>query len=163
SSEDGSLQVVFNGEIYNHASLRKELVARGHAYASRSDTETILHLYQEEGARCVERLRGMFAFALWDGRRRLLLLARDFLRIKPLYYAERPGELVFASEVKAILAAGVRPALNEDVLPEFLANRYVAGGATFFRGIRALRPGTTLCWSAEQGLVTRRYWRPDRD
>src|SRR6266446_776678 len=106
TNEDGTLWIVFNGEIYNHAFLRQGLEARGHSYRTRSDTESILHLYEEEGERCVERLRGMFAFALWDRARGRLLLARDRLGIKPLYYAITKEELLFASEIKAILAAG---------------------------------------------------------
>src|SRR2546427_12931187 len=109
ANEDGTVWIIFNGEIYNHAALRPELEARGHRYRTRSDTETILHLYEEEGERCVESLRGMFAFALWDRRRRRLLLARDRLRSQPLYYARTGQELLFASEVKAILAAGPLP------------------------------------------------------
>src|SRR6059036_2799212 len=134
-NEDQSCWLVYNGEIYNHAALRPGLEARGHRYRTRSDTETILHLYEEEGDRCVERLQGMFAFALWDRPRGRLLLARDRLGIKPLYYAVTGQELVFASEIKAILAVlpGL-PAFNVDVLPEFLANRYVAGDETFFTG-----------------------------
>src|SRR5437773_9993342 len=136
-NEDGSVWVVFNGEIYNHAELRPWLEARGHRYRSRSDTETVVHLYEEEGERCVERLQGMFAFAVWDRTRQRLLLARDRLGIKPLYYAWTDDELLFASEIKAILAArSVRPTLDEAVLPEFLATRFVAGEGTFFRGIR---------------------------
>src|SRR5207249_3678303 len=139
ANEDGSVWIVYNGEIYNHAVLRPALEARGHRYRTRSDTETILHLYEEEGDRCVERLQGMFAFALWDRGRRRLLLARDRLGIKPLYYASTDGELIFASEIKALLAAGpIQPEFNESVLPEFLATRFVAGEETFFRGIRKL-------------------------
>src|SRR6266496_3650079 len=133
ANEDGTAWITFNGEIYNHASLRPGLVARGHVYRTRSDTETILHLYEEEGDRCVERLSGMFAFAVWDGPKRRLLLARDRLGIKPLYYALNRRELLFASEIKAILAAGVRPELDETVVPEYLANRFVAGERTLFR------------------------------
>jgi asparagine synthase (glutamine-hydrolysing) len=163
SNEDGSVWIVFNGEIYNHAELRPELERRGHRYQSRSDTETILHLYEEEGDACVERLSGMFAFAIWDRRRRRLLLARDRLGIKPLYYAETGRELLFASEIKGVLAAGLRPKLNESVVPEFLANRYVAGEDTFFRGVRRLLPGRTLAWSADAAPAERRYWAlPDR-
>ena len=158
-NEDGSVWVVFNGEIYNHAALRPWLEARGHRYRTRSDTETIVHLYEEEGERCVERLQGMFAFAVWDRARRRLLLARDRLGIKPLYYALTDRELVFASEIKAILASGALPAaLNTAIVPEFLANRYVAGTETFFRGVTKLLPGRTLTWSAEAGLCERRYW-----
>src|SRR2546428_109215 len=160
ANEDETIWIVYNGEIYNHAALRPGLEARGHRYRTRSDTETILHLYEEEQERCVERLRGMFAFALWDRTRKRLLLARDRLGIKPLYYAVTPRELLFASEIKAILAAeSIRPALNETILPEFLATRFVAGEETFFRGVRKLLPGRTLTWSVNDGFHTRRYWR----
>src|SRR5438132_4066095 len=161
--QDGSVWITFNGDIYNHAALRPWLEARGHQYRSRSDTETVIHLYEEEGERCVERLQGMFAFALWDRTRRRILLARDRLGIKPLYYAWSDDELLFASEIKAILAAGsVRPALDEGIVPEFLATRFIAGEETFFRGIRKLLPGRTLSWSPAAGRQERRYWRlPD--
>ena len=160
ANEDETVWITYNGEIYNHAALRPGLEARGHRYRTRSDTETILHLYEEEGDRCVERLRGMFAFALWDQRRGRLLLARDRLGIKPLYYARTENELLFASEIKAILAAGsIRPRLDEQILSEFLATRYVADEDTFFKGIRALRPGRTLSWSPGDGLCERRYWQ----
>jgi len=160
ANEDQTVWIVFNGEIYNHAELRPELEARGHRYRTRSDTETILHLYEEEGERCVERLRGMFAFAVWDRTRRRLLLARDRLGIKPLYYARTDRELLFASEIKALLAASpIRAEFNEAVLPEYLATRFVAGEETFFRGIRKLLPGHTLSWSLADGFRERRYWR----
>ena len=145
ANEDGTVWIVYNGEVYNHADLRPGLEQRGHCYRTRSDTETILLLYEEEGQRCVERLQGMFAFALWDRRRGRLLLARDRLGIKPLYYAWTDHELVFASEIKAILARGsVRPALNEAIVPEFLATgswlgRRPSSGAyaSFFRDARS--------------------------
>ncbi|OLC28317.1 MAG: asparagine synthase (glutamine-hydrolyzing) [Armatimonadetes bacterium 13_1_40CM_64_14] len=160
ANEDESVWVVLNGEIYNHAALRPGLQARGHRYRTSSDTETILHLYEEEGDHCVERLQGMFAFAVWDRPRQRLLLARDRLGIKPLYYAVVDQELLFASEIKAILeASSRRPALNEAILPEFLATRFIAGEDTFFRGIRKLLPGQTLSWSRADGFQTRRYWR----
>jgi asparagine synthase (glutamine-hydrolysing) len=163
TNEDGSLWITYNGEIYNHAALRPVLEAKGHRYATRSDTETILHLYEEEGDRCVEKLEGMFAFAVWDKNRRRLLLARDRLGIKPLYYAVNGDELLFASEIKAILAAGsMRAEFNRGVLPEFLATRFVAGEETFFQGIQKLLPGRTLSWSAEDGLQQRRYWELPR-
>src|SRR5438128_156216 len=159
-NEDGSVWVVFNGEIYNHAKLRPWLEARGHHYRTRSDTETIVHLYEEEGERCVEKLQDMFAFAVWDRPQQRLLLARDRLGIKPLYYALTDRELVFASEIKAILASSaLAPALNRAIVPEFLANRYVAGAETFFRGVMKLLPGRTLTWSAREGVRERRYWR----
>jgi asparagine synthase (glutamine-hydrolysing) len=159
ANEDGRAWIVFNGEIYNHAALRPGLEAKGHLYRTRSDTETILHLYEEEGERCVERLQGMFAFALWDRALGRLLLARDRLGIKPLYYAVSDGELIFASEIKAILHAGLRARLNEAALPELLATRLVAGEETLFRGVRKLMPGHTLTWTAGQGLRPRRYWQ----
>jgi asparagine synthase (glutamine-hydrolysing) len=158
ANEDESVWVVFNGEIYNHAQLRPELEARGHRYRTRSDTETILHLYEEEGERSVERLRGMFAFAIWDRRRQQVLLARDRLGIKPLYYSVTDGELLFASEITALLAAGVRPVLNTAILPEFLATRFVSSEETFFKGIRKLLPGRTFSWSLDRGCRERRYW-----
>jgi asparagine synthase (glutamine-hydrolysing) len=158
SNEDGSVWLTFNGEIYNHADLRPGLEARGHVYRTRSDTETILHLYEELGERVVERLHGMFALAIWDRRRRRLLLARDRLGIKPLYYAISDGELLFASEIKAIVEGGVRPELNRAVVPELLATRYVSGEETLFQGIRKLPPGHTLCWSQDEGFVRRQYW-----
>src|SRR5437016_12016007 len=109
TNEDGNVWITYNGEIYNHAALRPSLELLGHRYRTRSDTETIVHLYEELGERCVERLQGMFAFAVWDRARRRLLLARDRLGIKPLYYASTDRELVFASEIKAILAGGTVP------------------------------------------------------
>ena len=160
TNEDGNVWITYNGEIYNHAALRPSLELRGHRYRTRSDTETIVHLYEELGERCVERLQGMFAFAVWDRARRRLLLARDRLGIKPLYYAFTERELLFASEIKAILAAlTTRPALNEAILPEFLATRFVAGEETFFRGVRKLLPARTLSWTPGEGIRQRRYWQ----
>ncbi len=158
ANEDETVWITFNGEIYNHAALRPGLEALGHRYRTRSDTETILHLYEEEGERCVERLSGMFAFGIWDERKGRLLLARDRLGIKPLYYAVTRDELLFASEIKAILAAGLAPELNDEVLPEYLATRFVSGAETLFRGVKRLEAGRTLLWSREGGLRERRYW-----
>ena len=159
SGEDDRVWITYNGEIYNHAALRPGLVAKGHRYQTRSDTETILHLYEEEADQCVESLQGMFAFALWDRPRQRLLLARDRLGIKPLYYSVTDRELLFASEIKAILAVTPeRPALNHAALPEFLATRYLAGDETFFRGIRKLPPGHVLTWSLAGGPRRQRYW-----
>jgi asparagine synthase (glutamine-hydrolysing) len=164
TNEDDSSWIVFNGEIYNHAVLRREMERVGHRYRTRSDTETILHLYEEYGSSCVDRLQGMFAFAIWDGRQRRLLLARDRLGIKPLYYACTDRELLFASEIKGIVVSGgLKVGFNEAILPEFLANRYVTGTETFYRGISKLLPGHLLEWSAEQGLRIRRYWHPPQE
>jgi asparagine synthase (glutamine-hydrolysing) len=160
SSSSGRTWIVFNGEIYNHPELLPRLRARGHVYKTRCDTETILHLYEESGDGCVESLRGMFAFAIWDRDEERLLLARDRLGIKPLYYALRDDELIFASEIKAILAAGVAAEFDEAVLPEYLATRFVSGEGTFFRGIKKLLPGRVLTWSRDTGAQIRRYWRP---
>ncbi|MBV9839816.1 MAG: asparagine synthetase B, partial [Solirubrobacterales bacterium] len=112
SNEDGTVWITYNGEIYNHAALRAELEDAGHRYRSHTDTETILHLYEQEGPRCVERLQGMFAFAIWDSRRGELFLARDRLGIKPLYYAMPAGGFVFGSEIKALLE---HPAISADL------------------------------------------------
>jgi asparagine synthase (glutamine-hydrolysing) len=157
ASEDERVWIVFNGEIYNHASLRPELEAAGHTYRTRSDTETIVHAYEQWGDRCVERFRGMFAFAIWDVRQRRLLLARDRLGIKPLYWTRVGDRLLFGSEIKAILASGlvaVEP--NEAVLPELLSTRYLSGTETLFKGIHRLLPGHVLVF--ENGAVTTRMW-----
>src|SRR5258705_287673 len=130
SNEDGAVWITYNGEIYNHAALRPGLEAKGHRYQTRSDTETILHLYEEEGDACVEKLQGMFAFALRDRKAQRLLLARDRLGIKPLYYAVNDRELLFASEIKAILAVmSGRPARNPAAGPEFRATRLLPAAA----------------------------------
>ena len=160
SNEDRSIWIVFNGEIYNHAELRPALEARGHRYRTRSDTETILHLYEEEGERAVERLEGMFAFAIWDAPQRKLVLARDRFGIKPLYLARTERELLFGSEIKAILAAMPgRPAMNTAAVPEYLATGYLTGDATLFNGITRLAPAHTLTWTAGAGIEQRRYWQ----
>jgi len=159
SNEDGSLQIVFNGEIYNHADYRPDLMARGHIYFSNSDTETILHLYEEFGGHCVDHLRGMFAFAIWNRRTKEMFIARDRLGVKPLYYVHaEDGSLLFASEIKALLAANaLRPELNSAALPDYLANRSTCDDTTLFRGVRRLLPGHTLRWK-EGRIKIERYW-----
>jgi asparagine synthase (glutamine-hydrolysing) len=158
ANEDDTIWIVFNGEIYNHADLRPELEAAGHRYRTRCDTETIVHAYEQWGDACVERLRGMFAFGIWDSRRRRLLLARDRLGVKPLYWALTNGRLLFGSEIKAVLESGLIPrSANEAALPELLGTRYLSGGATLFKGIHHLEPGHTLVF--EGGAVLKReYW-----
>jgi asparagine synthase (glutamine-hydrolysing) len=158
-NEDGSLHVVYNGEIYNHSDYREGLEARGHTYRTHCDTETILHLYEEKGARCVEDLRGMFAFAVWDSRRRELFIARDRLGVKPLYYVHREdGSLFFASEIKALLEArAARPELNYRVLPDYLANHGASGDETLFEGVRRLPPGHTMLWR-DGRVEIKKYW-----
>ncbi|HKP12338.1 MAG TPA: asparagine synthase (glutamine-hydrolyzing), partial [Blastocatellia bacterium] len=158
-NEDHSLAIVFNGEVYNHSDYRADLEQKGHQYRSHCDTETILHLYEEHGRRCTDFLRGMFAFAIWDRRQRQLLLARDRLGVKPLYYTlAEDGTLHFASEIKALLAAGaVKPELNFAALADFAANRATSGEATLFRGVRRLPPGHTLLWR-DGRLSIEPYW-----
>ncbi len=158
SNEDETVWIVFNGEIYNHASVRPELEAAGHRYRTRSDTETIVHAYEQWGDACVDRLRGMFAFAIWDAPRRRLLLARDRLGVKPLYWAMAGGRLLFGSEIKSILESGlIRASANEGALPELLGTRYLSGAETLFNGIHRLLPCHTLVF--EDGTVsTRAYW-----
>ena len=157
ANEDDAVWIVFNGEIYNHRELRTELASAGHLYRTRSDTETIVHAYEQWGDACVERFRGMFAFAIWDAAKERLLLARDRLGIKPLYWALAGNRLVFGSEIKAILASGLLPARpNEAAIPELLSTRYLSGTETMFRGIHRLLPGHVLVF--EKGTVTTRQW-----
>ncbi len=160
ANETGSVQIVFNGEIYNHRALRAELRARGHHFATGSDTETIVHAYEEYGSKCVEHLRGMFAFAIWDAAKRQLFLARDRFGEKPLYYAEINGDLVFASEVQAFHAwPGFSARLNTEALPHYLQYRYLPGPKTWAQGVYKLSPGCHLTWTAT-GLHEARYYRP---
>jgi len=158
SNETGAVWVTYNGEIYNHADVRAQLEAAGHTYRTRSDTETIVHAYEQWGDNCVHRFRGMFAFAIWDGTARRLLLARDRLGVKPLYWALAGDRLLFASEIKAILESGLiaaRP--NHAVLSEVFATRGTAGAETMFEGISKLLPGHRLIF--EHGRArTERYW-----
>jgi asparagine synthase (glutamine-hydrolysing) len=159
ANEDQTLHITYNGEIYNHADFRAELEARGHVYQSHCDTETILHLYEEHGGACVEYLRGMFAFAIWDERRRELFIARDRLGVKPLYYVHTAdGSFYFASEIKALLAAGaVKPQLNFAALPDYLANHATSGEETLFQDVKRLLPGHTLLWR-DGKINIKRYW-----
>lgn len=159
TNEDGSVHITYNGEIYNHADYREQLEAKGHVYQTRSDTETILHLYEEHGEACVEYLRGMFAFAIWDQRKRELFIARDRLGVKPLYYVHADdGSLYFGSEIKTLLEAGaIKPELNFAALPDYLANHAPSGEETLFQGVKRLLPGHTLRWRDGQ-LEIKRYW-----
>ncbi len=159
SNEDGKVWITYNGEVYNHRALRPELEARGHVYQSASDTETIIHLYEERGPRAVEQLRGMFAFAIWDKPRRRLVLARDRLGVKPLYYTlSDDGVICFASEIKALVETrAVRAELNYDALADYAANRSTSGEETLFRGVKRLLPGHLLVWS-DGRVHIERYW-----
>jgi asparagine synthase (glutamine-hydrolysing) len=159
ANEDGSVQVVFNGEIYNFAEVRAELIQRGHRFRTGSDTEIIVHGYEEWGERAVDRFRGMFAFALWDAGARRLLLARDRLGVKPLYYSEIPGTgLVFGSEIKSLLQDGDVPRdWRADALDAYLTLLYVPAPDTVYRAIHKLPPGHILV--AEHGRIrVSRYW-----
>ena len=164
SNEDGSIWLIFNGEIYNHAEYRARLEALGHRYRSRGDGEVILHLYEEYGPDCVDYLRGMFAFALWDSRRRRLLLARDRVGIKPLYFAVTSEALLFGSEIKALFAhprAGLSPRLNDEALSLYLTFAAVPPPQTLFAGVEKLPAGHRLIVDADSGERTlERYWEP---
>ena len=161
SNEDGSVWITYNGETYNHAELRKQLEHEGHSYRSRTDTETIVHLYERDGARCVERLEGMFAFAIWDGRRRELLLARDRLGVKPLYYAQLPGGFVFGSEIKALLAhPAVRADVDEQAFHDYLTFGFVPPPRTMFRGIGKLAPAERMIVTAAGQIRRETWWDP---
>lgn len=158
-NEDGTCVIVFNGEVYNYAALRSGLVQRGHALHTHSDTETVVHLYEELGARCVEQLRGMFAFAIWDARRRSLLLARDRFGIKPLYVRLAPWGLAFASELKALVAEGMTDRkLDWDALDMYFELGYIPAPHTPFSDVRKLEPGHTIEWHDDGRVDTRRYW-----
>jgi asparagine synthase (glutamine-hydrolysing) len=161
-NEDGTVWVVYNGEIFNHAAVRPLLERAGHHYATRSDTETILHAYEEFGHSCLERFRGMFAFALWDKRRRTLWCARDRLGIKPFYYFWNGRLFAFASEIKALLEhPEISPRLEESALPEYLAFGYLSGEQTMFSGIRKLMPGHWLelrFGDSGPSLAVEQYW-----
>jgi asparagine synthase (glutamine-hydrolysing) len=159
---DGTVQIVFNGEIYNFESLREELSTRGYAFRTRSDTETIVHAYQEWGPDCVSRLRGMFAFAIWDARRSRLFLARDRFGKKPLFIYAHGGVLLFASEIKALLQfPGLARRVNQAALWEYFRYRYVPAPATLFEGVRKLMPGSWLLCDADATTESRFYLPPD--
>ncbi len=158
ANEDGTVWTVFNGEIYNFPELRAELAARGHVFRTAADTEVIVHLYEDLGLRFLERLRGMFALAVWDARRRRLVLARDRLGIKPLYWAETRDGLLFGSELKAVLAGGAPRDVDRQALHDYLSLNYVPGPRSIFTAVRKLPPGHLLV--CERGDIhVRRWWR----
>ncbi len=159
-NEDKTVWIVFNGEIYNYAELRALLEGKGHRFYTRSDTETIVHLYEEYGTACVQFLRGMFGFALWDAPRRRLLLARDRLGVKPLYYWQSGRQLVFGSEIKAILEHPAVPrSVDREALLSHLSLQYVPHPRTMFAGISKLPPGHVLL-ADDRGVSIERYWAP---
>jgi asparagine synthase (glutamine-hydrolysing) len=161
SNEDGTVWITFGGEIYNHAELRRELEGQGHVYRSHTDTETIVHLYEEEGPRCVERLDGMFHYAIWDSRSGELHLARDRLGKKPLYYAQPDGGFVFGSEIKALLEhPALTPELDEEALFHYLTFVCAPAPLTMFQGIRKLAPAQRMTVRADGSTETETYWSP---
>jgi asparagine synthase (glutamine-hydrolysing) len=160
-NEDRSVWITFNGEIYNFAELRRELEAKGHHFRTDSDTETIVHLYEEEGIDCLQRLCGMFAFAIWDRQRRRLFLARDRLGQKPLVYRHEQERLLFGSEIKSILQVpGVPRQMDLNALDEYLTYSYVPHPRTMFAGIRKLPPAHYAVFESNR-LSIQRYWSPD--
>ena len=163
SNEDETVHVVFNGEVYNYPLLRDRLRRNGHTLRTTSDTETLVHLYEDLGDRCVHELRGMFGFAIWDARRSRLLVGRDRLGIKPLYYWPLTDGVAFASELRSFLALDEFPReLDRDALAQYFALGYVPDPDTIFRSARKLPPGHLLTWSAADGLSVQRYWSPVR-
>jgi asparagine synthase (glutamine-hydrolysing) len=160
SNEDGSVRVAFNGEIYNYRSLRSRLVAGGHQFRSQSDTEVLVHLYEDVGARFVDEIDGMFAIALWDLRRRRLVLARDRTGKKPLFYYQDRSRIVFGSEIKALFAhAAVPVEVDETQIPPYFTYGYVPHPSTLYRGIRQVDPATVLMVEADGRTEQRRYWQ----
>ncbi len=161
TSDDGCLRVVYNGEIYNYRELAAELRGRGHVFRSRSDTEVILHAYDEWGTACVERFNGMFAIVLWDARRRRLWLARDRLGVKPLYYAFDGRRFAFASEIKALRECpGAGRTANPRAIAQYLRHGYALDDESWFAGVRRLMPGCEATVSAGAGLQLHQYWDP---
>ncbi|MBI3317980.1 MAG: asparagine synthase (glutamine-hydrolyzing) [Candidatus Omnitrophica bacterium] len=162
TNEEGTLWITYNGEIYNHPELRRELLAKGHRFKSKTDTEVILHLYEEEGEAVVQRLVGMFAFAIYDQPRERLFLARDRLGIKPLYYADFQGSFLFASEIKGILAAEAVPVeVDWQAIRDYFTFLFVPHPQTAFQFIRELPPATTLLYDlTRREFALERYWIP---
>lgn len=163
ANEDGSITVVFNGEIFNYRELRKDLEARGHRFTTQSDTETLVHLYEEHGIAMLSRLQGMFAFALHDAGRGEVYLVRDRFGIKPLYYHERDGVLYFASEVRSLIAAGYTARVNRAGVHAYLQTRFAHGDETLFAGVWRLPEGTFLHWRNGAWTLTRYYGNPIAD
>ena len=158
-NEDETIWIVCNGEIYNYKRLRRNLEEDGHVFRTNSDTEVIIHLYEELGERCVDKLMGMFAFAIWDGRQQKLILARDRIGQKPLYYAKDNGDFLFASEIKAILAISEQPReIDYESLHHYLSLRFIPSPQTMLRSIKKLPPAHILVW--HDGKITvSRYWQ----
>jgi len=160
-NEDNTLQVILNGEIYNFQELHEELETK-HKFYTKTDTEVIVHLYEEYGEKCVDHLRGMFAFAIWDSKQQKMFAARDRLGKKPFYYTLRDGQFVFASEIKAILKyIGVVPEINYEAIDLFLTYQYIPSPTTIFQGIRSLPPAHTIACGSDGAVRLKRYWEID--
>jgi asparagine synthase (glutamine-hydrolysing) len=161
ANEDGNLQLVCNGEIYNSPELREELIGKGHRFRTHTDVEVILHLYEEYGQNCVRRLRGMFAFAIWDSAKKNLFLARDHMGQKPLFYYKGPDEFIFASEIKAILETGrVKPEIELDSLWHYVSLRFIPDQYSLFKGVKKLPAATSLTYTCGEYRLEQ-YWNPD--
>jgi len=158
-NSDKSISIIYNGEVYNHADYRAELEAKGYVFQNNSDTETIIHLYEEYGVKCVEKLRGMFAFAIWDKRQKTLFIARDRLGVKPLYYVhDEQGNLFFGSEIKTLLEANaIKPEINYNALPDQFANHGTSRDETLFKNVKRLLPGHFLIWK-DGNLRIEEFW-----
>ncbi|MCP2604922.1 asparagine synthase (glutamine-hydrolyzing), partial [Candidatus Aminicenantes bacterium AH-873-B07] len=156
-NENKTIWVILNGEIYNFPELRKELIEKGHKFYTNSDTETIVHLYEEEGENVVNRLNGMFAFAIWDKKNKILLLARDRLGIKPLHFLEKDGKFIFASEIKSILMTDYEKEIDFDALSKYFSFEYIPAPQTIFKGIKKLLPGHLIIIK-ENRIKIKQYW-----
>jgi len=162
TNEDGTVWIVCNGEIYNYQDLRPDLIAKGHQFKTESDCEVVLHLYEEEGEACLKKLRGMFAFAIWDERKQRLFCARDRLGQKPFYYTRTSDGLTFASEIKALLKAD--PSLrqmNPEAFDEYMTLRLIGAPKSMFNGIEKLPPGHSLTYAVGGTCEVQRYWDLD--
>ncbi len=159
SNEDGTVWIVFNGEIYDYQSLREDLVRKGHRFATKSDTETIVHLYEEEGVEGIARLRGMFAFCIWDARKQQMLLVRDRFGKKPLYYSAGAKGLYFGSELKCLRAAGVPLEIDDDALRLYFQFNYIPDPLSPYRNVRKLPPGSWLTCDRDGAIRQGKYWK----
>ena len=158
-NEDGDIWTIFNGEIYNYKEIKQDLVSKGHTFKTNSDTETIVHAYEQYGLDFVQHLRGMFAIAIWDGKRKKTILVRDRLGIKPLYYIIRKNQLLFASELKVLLEyKDIKPTINRNAISDYLTYLYVPAPDTIFNEIHKMMPGEILVFDEDGTYTTRSYW-----
>jgi asparagine synthase (glutamine-hydrolysing) len=159
TNEDGSIKIICDGRVYNHAALRADLEDKGHSFSSPSDVETLIHLYEEEGERFLDRVNGMYGLALWDARKRKLILARDRIGVKPLYYTKNSSGVLFGSEIKAVLAdPSVKRRVNKRGMSDFFGISYIFDGETMFEDVMSLPPGHLFIIDADGKTELRRYW-----